>query len=286
MLEEDLWSRWPDVDETYQMYGLENPRGISLHRVRRTVRRRPVLALSAGIGAAVMFGFGVYVLLRRSVGGDNVVLYVSEGSGAGEFRSSGERIAANIGAAVYPVRNAQDVIDAVRHHAKIRNLVLLGHGTTTQFIRPGTAGIRVGNDALPTWMSTATFAQEVGLRMTRNGVIGWAGCSAASNPGEANWSTTYGPGGERSFIAFVRDDMARIPGMAGGIEHRGHGAPGHTTANPGARTCYVDDPGSVCTSELDELWGTGAHETRRNEWVSAFQGNPAEAWISGADVVV
>lgn len=274
------------MNEAYQMYGLEPPQGWSLRRVRRTVRRRPALAVTAGVGAAALFGLGIYALIRYSSHGDNVVLYVSEGSGAGEFRSSGERIAANIGAAIYPVQNAQDVIDAVRRHARIRNLILLGHGTTTQFMRPGTAGIRVGTDALPTWMSTATFAREVGPRMARGGVIGWAGCSAASNPGESNWSTAYTPGGEQSFIAFVRDDMARTPGVSGGIEHRGHAAPGHTTANPGARTCYVDQPGAVCTSELDEQWGIGAHETRRNEWVSAFQGAPSEAWISGAEVTV
>lgn len=264
----------------------ENPRGWSLREVRRVARRRPVLTMAAGVGAASLFGLGLYLLIRNSVGGDNVVLYVSEGSGAGEFRSSGERIAANIGASIYPVRNAQEILDAVRRHSRIRNLIILGHGTTRAFLRPGRTGIRVGPDALPTWMSTETFAREVGPRMVRNGVIGWAGCSSASNPGEANWSTTYAPGGENSFIAHVRDDMARAPGVSGGIEHRGHGAPGHTTANPGGRTCYVDQPGQDCTSELDELWGTGAHLTRRNEWVSAFQGMPAEAWISGAEVVV
>ncbi|MHC4119759.1 MAG: hypothetical protein ACYSWO_19855 [Planctomycetota bacterium] len=268
------------------MHGLENPRGEVLHRVRRAVRKRPVLAMTAGVGATAFLGLGIYALIRYVTHGDNVVLYVAEGSGAGEFRSSGERIAASIGAASYPVRNAQDVIDAVRRHARIKNLILLGHGTTTAFMRPGSAGIRIGADALPTWMSTTTFAREVGPRMARNGVIGWAGCSSASNPGEANWSTTYMPGGERSFIAHVRDEMARTPGVAGGIEHRGHGAPGHTTANPGGRTCYVDQPGALCTSEIDEQWGEGAHETQHNEWVSAFQGAPAEAWISGADIVV
>ena len=267
-------------------YGLENPRGWNLRRIRQTARRHPYLAAFAGLGTATSFGLGIYALLRYLSYGDNVVLYVSEGSGASEFRSSGERIAANIGASIYPVRNAQDVIDAVRRHARIKTLVLLGHGTTTQFLRPGTTGIRIGTDDLPTWMSTMTFAREVGPRMARNGVVGWAGCSVASNPGEANWSTAYGPGGERSFIAYVRDDMARTPGVSGNIEHRGHSAPGHTTANPGVRTCYVDQPGAVCTSELDEQWGAGAYETQRNEWVSAFQGAPAEAWISGADVVV
>jgi hypothetical protein len=272
--------------DAYQMYGLENPRGLSLRRVRRKLRERPVVAISAGVGAVALIGLGIYLGLRVSGSGDNVVIYVNTGSGSGEFRESGQRIARAIGASIYPASNARELLEAIRRHARIKNLVILGHGTTTAFMRPGSAGIRVGTDALPNWISTATFAREVGPRMARNGVIGWAGCSAASNPGEANWSTAYAPGGERSFIAHVRDDMARTPGVASGIEHRGHGPPGHTTANPGARTCYVDQPGAVCTSELDELWGTGAHETRRNEWVSAFQGAPAEAWISGAEVVV
>ena len=273
------------MHEAYYIDGLENPRGWSLRRVRRAARRRPVVTIAAGVGVAGLIGLGVYLLLRGGTAGDNVVLYVAEGSGAGEFRSSGQRIAANIGAAIYPVRNAQGILDAVRRHPHIRNLIILGHGTTTAFLRPGTTGIRVGADALPTWMSTATFAREVGPRMARNGVIGWAGCSAASNPGEANWSTAYQAGGENSFIAHVRDDMARTPGVASGIEHRGHGPPGHTTANPGARTCYVDQPGQVCTSEMEELWGPGT-QSRSNEWVAAFQGMPAEAWISGAEVVV
>jgi len=39
------------------------------------------------------------------------------------------------------------------------------------------------------------------------------------------------------------------------------------------------------TSEMEELWGPGT-QSRSNEWVAAFQGMPAEAWISGAEVVV
>jgi len=225
--------------------------------------------------------------MLRKFGGDNVVLYVSQGSGAGEFRESGERIANNSGATVYPVHNAQTILDAISQHKLIKNLVFLGHGTTTQFGRPGTAGIRVGADAFPAWMSTDTFAHEVGPRMAYGGVVGWAGCSAASNPGESSWgSAAYGPGGENSFIAHVRDAMARQGGVPRSVEHRGHSAPGHTTANPGARTCYVSQPGRECASELEEQWGDDAYQTRHNDWVTAFRGVPAEAWISGAEVSV
>jgi hypothetical protein len=272
--------------DTCRIRRIENPRGWDLRGVGRRARQRPVLTIALGVGAASLIGVGLYLMLRK-VGGDNVVLYISQGHGAGEFRSSGERIARNTGAFIYPVYDAQTILDALSHHKLIKNLVFLGHGTTTAYGRPGHAGIRVGPDALPVWMSVDTFAREAGPRMAHGGVVGWAGCSAASNPGESSWGTAaYGPGGERSFIAHVRDAMARIGGVPRSVEHRGHSAPGHTTANPGARTCYLSQPGQECTSELEEQWGDDAYQTRHAEWVQAFRGIPAEAWISGAEVTV
>jgi hypothetical protein len=136
-------------------------------------------------------------------------------------------------------------------------------------------------------MSVETFAREIAPRMAADGVIGWAGCSAASNPGESGWSrASYGPGGERSFIGRVRDAM--VSQTRWGVEHRGHSAAGHTTANPAARTCEVSraERGQPCESVMDEEWGEGSYQTLHNAWVAAFQGAPSEAWISGTDVDV
>jgi hypothetical protein len=232
---------------------------------------------------------GATVFLARSYRGENVIIYVPEGSDSEEFRESAERMGRAINATVYPARNAQDILNAIRRHPRIKRLVMVGHGTTRQFMRPAHSGIRVGADALPTWMSVETFAREVGPRMAANGWIGWAGCSSASNPGQSTWSVdSYGPGGELSFVAQVRDAMARVPGIAWGIQLGGHTALGHTTANPGARECPVSASqiGLPCESVLDETWGSGAHQTLHNEWVSAFRGSPAERWISTGTVMV
>lgn len=258
----------------------------SLRGVIAYLKKRPLL-LAGVLGGSVVIGAAAFA--AKSYFGENVIIYVPEGSGAGEFRSSAERMGRSINAHVHPARNAQEILDNIRRYPKIKRLIMVGHGTTRQFMRPGHSGIRVGADALPTWMSIQTFVREVGPRMSANGWIGWAGCSSASNPGQSTWGIhAYGPGGERSFIAQVRDEMARVPGIAWGIEHGGHTAPGHTTRNPGARECpvSVSQIGQPCESVLDETWGSGAHETRHNQWVSTFQGNPAETWIASGRVVV
>jgi hypothetical protein len=154
-----------------------------LRRVRVYARKHPVLVVAGGAGALALIGGAVYFISKLS--GDNVIIYTAEGEGAGEFRTSAERMGQAIGATVYPARSAQDILDAIRRHRRIRRLVLAGHGTTSAFLRPGSTGIRVGADSLPTWMSTTTFAREVGPRMAIGGWIGFAGCSTASNPGES-----------------------------------------------------------------------------------------------------
>jgi hypothetical protein len=198
-------------------------------------------------------------------------------------------MARTIGATVYPAHNGQQVVNAISRHRRIKTLILAGHGTTTQFLRPGHGGIRVGSDAMPAWVSADTFARLVGPKMAVNGIISWAGCSAASDPGESSWSfRSYGPGGDRSFIGRVRDAMARLSVISWGVEHRGHSAPGHTTANPAGRTCRVARTriGQECASLMDEQWGAGAHESMHRQWASSFEGGPAEAWMAGATVTV
>lgn len=134
-------------------------------------KENPLLLL-ASLSAMAVGGVSIWWLLRGRTDGDRVVIYTASGSGAGEFRTAAERISQRIGAHLYAANNAQDVLNAVRRHRRIQRLVLVGHGTTTEFVRPGTAGIRVGGDALPTWMSVQTFAREVGPRMARNGIVG------------------------------------------------------------------------------------------------------------------
>jgi hypothetical protein len=252
------------------------------------VRENPLLVL-AGLGVLGLGGVSLWWLMRGRTDGDRVVIYMRTGSGAGEFRTSAQRIAQRIGATLYPADNAQDILNAVRQHDRIQRLIIAGHGTTTQFLRPNAAGIRVGSDALPTWMSVQTFAREVGPRMARNGIIGWAGCSAAANPGQSNWSyASYGPCGDNSFIGQVRDAMVDVRGIASGIEHRGHAAAGHLSANPAARVCPVvrNEVGRCCHSVLDENWGEGAYQQHHSQWASLFEGTPSERWISGDAVAV
>lgn len=260
---------------------------IHIRRGVRYARAHPAVAIAGGAGALLLVGGAVYAI--STFFGDNVVIYTADGEGVGEFRTSAQRIGGALGASIYPAHNAQDILNAIRRHRRIKNLVLIGHGTTTAFLRPGSTGIRVGRDDLPTWVSTTTFARETGPRMTMNGWVGWAGCSSASNPGESDWSTaSYGPGGERSFIAQIRDEMARTPGVLWGIEMGGHTAPGHVSANPGARECPVSRSqiGQPCVSVLDQTWGQNAYQTQSSAWVSTFQGAPAEAWIESGEVPV
>lgn len=266
---------------------MKRPANLSIQRGAKYAREHPVLAIAGGAGVLLLVGGSIYAI--STFFGDNVVIYTADGEGAGEFRTSAQRIGGALDASIYPAHNAQDILNAIRRHRRIKNLVLIGHGTTTAFLRPGSTGIRVGRDDLPTWVSTQTFARETGPRMAVNGWIGWAGCSSASNPGESDWSTaSYGPGGERSFIAQIRDEMARTPGVLWGIEMGGHTAPGHVSANPGARECPVSRSqiGQPCVSVLDQTWGQNAYQTRSGAWVSTFQGGPAEAWITSGEVAV
>jgi len=246
----------------------------------------PLIALGLIGGLVVTAGV---VALAYAYSGDNVVIYQASGPDSGEFRTTAQRIGAEIGATVYPVTNAQEILAALRSHRRIKRLVFIGHGTTRSFMQPGVAGIRVGADALPLWISADSLGSELAARMAADGWIGWAGCSAASNPGESGWGVaSYGPGGEASFVAHVRDAMARTPGALWGIELGGHSAPGHASGNPGARNCPVrgSEVGRQCYSVLDQQWGPNAHMQRRDEWLRVFEGLPAEAWISTGEVMV
>jgi hypothetical protein len=258
----------------------ENGLGGFLSRAGRYIADNPLLVVAGASAVVGGLAIGSYLLTK----GDNVIIYLDQGEGSGEFRLVADRMARSIRAMVHPAHSGQQVLDAIRRHTRIKTLVMAGHGNTTQFLSPGVGGIRADGDSLPQWVSTDTFARVLGPRMAAGGIISWAGCSAASNPGESEWSArSYGPGGERSFVARVRDAMSRLPFMAWNIEHRGHSAAGHTTANPAARICPVSrfEIGRPCKSLMDELWGEGAHESMHREWASVFEGMPAESWMAG-----
>jgi hypothetical protein len=37
---------------------------------------------------------------------------------------------------------------------------------------------------------------------------------------------------------------------------------------------------------MDEEWGEGSYESQHRQWAAAFEGQAAEAWMTGADVDV
>ena len=221
--------------------------------------------------------------------GDKVVVYLSEGEGSAEFMISANRIAQSIGAEVHRARNAEEILQAVRAHQSISRLILAGHGSSRDFWRPGTAGIRLERDSLPEWVSVGTFAAEIAPRLSAGAVIGLAGCSAAANPGESNdVNQKLGPGGENGFAAKLRDALASQSGIATGIEVRAHSTVGHLSHNPFARVFRVSasEVGRPGVAVIDEMWGQDAHSTRWEQWRDTFRGDLAEQWISGDDVRV
>jgi hypothetical protein len=240
-------------------------------------------------GAEASLGSGGGAVAPGSGTGDKVVVYLSEGEGSAEFMISANRIAQSIGAEVHRARNAQEIIDAVRAHSSISRLILAGHGSSRDFWRPSTAGIRLERDSLPEWVSVGTFAAELAPRLSAGAVIGLAGCSAAANPGESNdVNQKLGPGGEDSFASKLRDALASQSGIATGIEVRAHSTVGHLSHNPFARVFRVSasEIGRPGVAVIDEMWGTDAHETRWEQWRDSFRGNLAEQWISGENVRV
>jgi hypothetical protein len=226
---------------------------------------------------------------EEAVSGDVVIGYVVEGKGASEFTARARVISRSTGGSMHELRNAQDLLDAIRGHEHISRLVLLGHGTLRGYMRPGAAGVRIGSDSLPTFVSVDTLARELAPKMTRNAVIGLAACSNGANSGEVPWSAqSYGPGGENGFAAKLRDALSRQQNIASGIEVRAHTTVGHTTTNPAVRKFLVgaEHIGEPGRSVVDETWGPNSYLTRYTEWANKFRGSPAEAWISGGDVRV
>lgn len=236
----------------------------------------------AGAGGVALFSYAAY----RGWLGAKVILYTSVGDGAGEFASSARRLGERLGAHVYPVQNGQDVLDAIRRHPFISRLLWVGHGTTSSFFRPGTAGVRVGADALPTWVSTETVSRVLGARMVPGFVLGLAGCSAASDPGYSSWGQqSFMSGGALSFAGQLRDDLVRWNPWLWWAELRGHAAAGGDTENPTARVfaARLTSLGRPGRSLLDLAWGDGSSQSQAliDQWTATFRGANSETWIAG-----
>ncbi len=224
-----------------------------------------------------------------ATGGVNVLVCVSEGHGAATFRAAANSIQSKIGGELHFAGNAREMLDAIRQHDDIRNLILLGHGTSRGFLRPGATGARVGRDALPRWVSVETLAAEIAPRLNQGSIVGLAACSTGSDPAESGWDPPiFGPGGENGFAAKLRDALSQQQGIPSGIQVRAHTTAGHTTANPAVRMFPVGASyvGTQGVSVLDSVWGGGAHMTLSREWISKFRGEPSEDWMAGGAAVV
>jgi hypothetical protein len=196
--------------------------------------------LLLGLTAVSLAGTAAYLALRKR--GDIVILYAGvapEPGHVGTFREVSGRAAQLLQApAPAPVTDGQSLVNAIRAHRKIGTLLLIGHGSSTSFIRPGTSGLRIGATALPTWVGVETFAQELAPRLSRGFWIGFLGCRAAAETSETDWApVTAGPGGARSLAGLLRDALVVHGAPSGRVG--GHTTTGATDANPRAREFVV-----------------------------------------------
>jgi len=256
-------------------------------------------AVAVGTGAVAAATVAAIAIKRLGERRERLALYATGRRANGEPVESEFRLAANslgglIGATIAPASNGQQILDAMEARPHINRITFFGHGTSTAFMIPGVAGIRVGSTALPAWISVDDLAIALGRKLRAGAIIGLAGCAAGSNPGQENdWNTAYNPGGELSFAAKLRDALARIPGIPDGIEIRTHTRTGHTTANPSAIVFRVrrDAIGTAGTPLVDDKWGAGTHSNNANNqhFAREFRAgaerrrSPADKWIVGED---
>jgi hypothetical protein len=229
--------------------------------------RRLWTALGIGAGAA-----GIGYLLSRGLGGTPLIVYQTTGRGAGDLRSTAERLNRNMsGSVLRAASSARDLYSAIASHGRLGPVVLVGHGTPRSFF----AGYGVTPEGL---------ARALAPKLAYGTTLGLAGCRAGANPEEQDWGrSAYGPGGERSFAGLLRDALVRLG--APRVTVRAHSTTGHSTANPAARSfvatrSQVGQPGA---SVLDLVWGSGAWESAnlRTAWTDQFRGKAAELWVAG-----
>jgi lysophospholipase L1-like esterase len=229
--------------------------------------------------------------------GDTVAIYSSESKEWATFKGVAEKYVAKYGGTVYPAKDAQDILDAIRKHQSISRLIIAGHGMAYGVLRPGAAGLRTGSDSLPKFVSVETFAAELGSRLVSGAVIALAACNAGKNPGDpGNWDVpSYAAGGERSLAGKLRDALASQPNIAEGVNIRAHTTAGHTTRNPAVRRFPVgkSEIGQPGHSVLAETLGEEGLKSNR-KWATYFGGatppgkplrySYAADWIAGESV--
>jgi hypothetical protein len=232
------------------------------------------VSLPIGIGVIHDPEAGTELITVDRGPGPALVLYTDRTTGAGTFRVTAES-AANILAAEHGLaRDGQGLLDAVqRAPSGLTRTILAGHGSTQSFLRPGTSGLRVGRDALPRWVSVPTFVRELAPKIARRDfIMSFAGCRAAANPDEPNWSVASDrAGGERSLAAQIRDEIVRQVGTIPGGEVRAKSATGVSFGNPMGRSfpiaaAQVGRPGIPL---IDQVWGDGA--STNPQWASRWR---------------
>lgn len=219
------------------------------------------------IAATATAGVGVYVLMRKGILGDRVVLYTSAFP---EARRIVEELLG--GWHAYPADTPADVISAVSRHGSIARLVWIGHGAPTWFFN-SQYGVRLAN--------LDRIAAAIGPRLAPGAVVGLAGCAAARGPGEAGeWAVdAFEDGGADSFAGLLRDTLVGNTWAPFG-EVRSHSVGGHVTYNPSARYFPIKRsafgrPGRSLMRERGE--------TDWRRWRDSFTGGDAEQWMLGLD---
>jgi hypothetical protein len=197
-----------------------------------------------GLTTGALAATGGYMLLRRR--GDAVVLYAGTAPEPGHvvtFRNAANTAVRQVGGTPVAVYDGQTLLAAVRQHRRIKTLLLIGHGTSTAFIRPGTSGLRLGSTSLPTWVSTQDFARELAPKLSSGWWLGLLGCRSAATSDEVDWSpATAQPGGARSLAGQLRDALASAGAPYGRVG--GHTTTGGTVANPRVREFSTRTPGA------------------------------------------
>lgn len=200
-----------------------------------------------GLTATALGGTAAYLALRKR--GDVVILYAGTAPEPGHvatFRNAANAARAQVGGTPAAVYDGQTLLAAIRQHRRIRTLLLVGHGTSTAFIRPGTSGLRLGSTSLPTWVGVEDFARELAPRLSSGWWLGLLGCRAAATSDEPDWSSvTAGPGGAASLAGQLRDALVRAGAPYGRVG--GHTTTGSTVANPRVREFSTRTPGAPGT---------------------------------------
>jgi hypothetical protein len=248
--------------------------------------------LIEGLAIAALVGAGTYLLSSRRVGQrSTLVLYTGEGSNVQEFRTNADNAAGLLRTRAVPVVDGQSLLNAVRAAPRNLGLVLMiGHGSGSSFFRPGTAGLRIGRDALPTWLGDDSFTCELAPKLGRNFVLSLAGCRAGAEQNEPDWTSeaywtgsTPGPGGAHSLAGEIRDALVRAGVREG--EVRAHSTTGGVFANPGGRVFAVEAPfvGRPGAALMDLVMGPGSSRdrTKISRWNGQVRGTLAVRWILG-----